>query len=129
MYLWWKLCTLYLHMPGESYGRQLRSLLLCLCDIFQVLTNYCPCVLISSLIRFCFCFCFSQLQLTQCMDAALVFANSHLMLSHANKLAVIAAHTDRRYLLDLPVKFMTMQCSFKYLYKTKQQQQQEEEIY
>ena len=26
-------------MPGESYGRQLRSLLLCLCDVFQGLTN------------------------------------------------------------------------------------------
>ena len=23
--------------PGKSYGRQLRSLLLCLCDVFQVL--------------------------------------------------------------------------------------------
>ena len=63
------------------------------------------------------------------MDAALVFANSHLMLSHTNKLAVIAAHTDRRYLLDLPVKLMKMQCSFNYLYKTKQQPQQQEEIY
>ena len=26
-------------MPGESYSRWLRSLLLCLCDIFQVLIN------------------------------------------------------------------------------------------
>ena len=64
MYLWWSLCTLYLlacqvrvtigttdvplvefmylvftRMPGESYHRHLGSLLLCLCDVFQVLTN------------------------------------------------------------------------------------------
>ena len=61
MYLWWSLCTLYLHaclvrvtvdvplvefmylvftrMPGESYCRRLRSLLLCLCDVFRMLIN------------------------------------------------------------------------------------------
>ena len=27
----------FTHMPDESYHRRLRSLLLCLCDIFQVL--------------------------------------------------------------------------------------------
>ena len=26
-------------MPGEGYHRQLRSLLLCLCDVFQLLMN------------------------------------------------------------------------------------------
>ena len=31
-------CFLY-RMPGKSYHRQLRSLLLCLCDVFQVLIN------------------------------------------------------------------------------------------
>ena len=30
-------------MPGESYHRQLRSLLLCLCDVFQVLINSLVC--------------------------------------------------------------------------------------
>ena len=59
MYFWWSLCTLYLHrgtstenvllvefmylvftcMPGESYCRQLRSLLLYLCYVFQSLIN------------------------------------------------------------------------------------------
>ena len=34
MYLWWSLCTLYFtHMPGVSYRRRLRSLLLCLSDV------------------------------------------------------------------------------------------------
>ena len=38
MYLWWRLCTLLCtHMPGESYRRLLRSLLLCLWDVFRVL--------------------------------------------------------------------------------------------
>ena len=26
-------------MPGESYSRQVRSLLLCLCDVFRALFN------------------------------------------------------------------------------------------
>ena len=29
----------FIRMPGESYRRRLRSLLLCLCDVFQVLIN------------------------------------------------------------------------------------------
>ena len=59
MYLWWSLCTLYLHacqvrctkgctsggiyvhciycVPGESCRRRLRSLLLYLCDVFRAL--------------------------------------------------------------------------------------------
>ena len=32
------------HMPGESYRKQLRSLLLRLCDIFRVLINSLECV-------------------------------------------------------------------------------------
>lgn len=40
-----------------------------------------------------------DLQLCQCVDAALIFANSHLMLSHTNKLAIIAAHTDHSHFL------------------------------
>ena len=53
-YLWWSLCILCLHpgqclvplvefmylvMPGESYRRQLRSLLLYLCYVFRALIN------------------------------------------------------------------------------------------
>ena len=40
MYLRWSLCTLYFAcMPGENYRRRLRSLLLCLCDVFRALVN------------------------------------------------------------------------------------------
>ena len=55
MYFWWSLCTLYssfedvllvefmylvfTRMPGESYRRRLRSLLLCLCDVFRALIS------------------------------------------------------------------------------------------
>ena len=42
MYFWWSLCTLYLHahrMPGESYCRQLRSLLY-LRYVFQALITF-----------------------------------------------------------------------------------------
>ena len=35
----------FTRMPGESYRRRLRSLLLCLCDVFRALINS-PCVLI-----------------------------------------------------------------------------------
>ena len=34
MYLWWSLCTLYLHACQVSYRRRLRSLLSCLYDVF-----------------------------------------------------------------------------------------------
>ena len=34
MYLWWSLCTLYLFLCQVSYYKQLRSLLLLLCDVF-----------------------------------------------------------------------------------------------
>ena len=34
MYLWWSLCTLYLFVCQVSYYKQLRSLLLLLCDVF-----------------------------------------------------------------------------------------------
>ena len=40
MYPRWSLCNLYLlHMPHESYSRQLGSLLLCLCDVLRLLIN------------------------------------------------------------------------------------------
>ena len=40
MCLWWGLCALYFTcMPGESYCRQRRSLLLYLCYVFWVLIN------------------------------------------------------------------------------------------
>ena len=71
MYLWWSLCTLHLlgctsggvyvpciywdvplvefmylaftRMSGESYRRRLRSLLLCLRDVFRALINSLVC--------------------------------------------------------------------------------------
>ena len=33
----------FTHMPGESYRRLLRSLLLCLCDVFPVLIKSLVC--------------------------------------------------------------------------------------
>ena len=44
LYLWWSLCTLYfcICMPGESYRRRLRSLLLCV--LRSSSENYLPCV-------------------------------------------------------------------------------------
>ena len=41
--------------------------------------------------------CSFQLSLSQCLDCVMVFANSHLMMSHTNKLVVIAAHTNERF--------------------------------
>ena len=37
-------------MPGESYSRRLRSLLLCLCDVFRAIINSLDCVLILSIV-------------------------------------------------------------------------------
>ncbi|KAH9502364.1 General transcription factor IIH subunit 3 [Bulinus truncatus] len=56
-----------------------------------------------------------KLSLTHCVDSVAVLANSHLMLSHKNKLAVIAAHTDHNVFLyprppsekSLPIKAPT----------------------
>ena len=46
-YLWWSLSTfVVIHVPGKIYRRQLRSLLLCLCDDFWALVNSLVC-------RFC----------------------------------------------------------------------------
>ena len=45
IYLWWSLCTLYYvptRVAGESYRRQVRSVLLC-CDVFRVLINSLVC--------------------------------------------------------------------------------------
>ena len=36
----------FARIPGESYRRRLRSLLLCLCDVFHVLINSLVCMLI-----------------------------------------------------------------------------------
>ena len=44
MYLWWSSCTF--SMPGESCCGQLRSLLLCLCDVCRALIK-------SLMCRFC----------------------------------------------------------------------------
>ncbi|XP_064612823.1 general transcription factor IIH subunit 3-like isoform X2 [Liolophura sinensis] len=40
-----------------------------------------------------------QLTLSQCLDNVLVCANSHLMMNHKNKLAVIASHTNASHFL------------------------------
>lgn len=40
-----------------------------------------------------------KLTLTKCVDALMVFANSHLMMNHLNKLAIIAAHSNASYFL------------------------------
>ena len=56
MYLWWSFCiskcwsfeveftylVLFTHMPRQSYCWRLRSLLLCLCDVFRALINKRP---------------------------------------------------------------------------------------
>ena len=39
MYLWWSLCTSYLHACQVSYCRRLRSFLLYLCYVCQALIN------------------------------------------------------------------------------------------
>ena len=50
MYLWWSLCTLNLlacqvrvTVSAENYRRRLRSLLLCLCEIFRALIHSLVC--------------------------------------------------------------------------------------
>ena len=43
MYLWWSLCTLYLHACQVSYRRRLGSLLLYLCYVFRALINSLVC--------------------------------------------------------------------------------------
>ena len=43
MYLWWSLCTLYLHACQVSYCRWLRSLLSYLCNIFWALIHSLVC--------------------------------------------------------------------------------------
>lgn len=40
-----------------------------------------------------------QLSLSKCVDCVMVFANSHLMMNHLNKLAVIAAHSNASHFL------------------------------
>ena len=42
-YLWWSLCTLYLLECQVRVRRQLRSLLLCLCDLFWALISSLVC--------------------------------------------------------------------------------------
>jgi len=38
-----------------------------------------------------------QLSLSRCVDALMVFGNSHLMMNHLNKLAFISAHSNARF--------------------------------
>ncbi|XP_048771644.2 general transcription factor IIH subunit 3-like [Ostrea edulis] len=40
-----------------------------------------------------------KMTLTECLDSVMVFAHSHLMMNHSNKLAVIAAHSDQSVFL------------------------------
>ena len=37
------MCLVFTRMPGESYRRRLRSLFLCLCDVFRALINSLVC--------------------------------------------------------------------------------------
>ncbi|XP_050409485.1 general transcription factor IIH subunit 3 [Patella vulgata] len=47
--------------------------------------------------------------LSTCLNSVMVFANSHLMFSHSNKLAVIAAHTNKScFLYPLPKEPVTI---------------------
>ena len=41
-----------------------------------------------------------QISLAQCVESVMVFANSHLMMSSRNNLSVIAAHTNKRYVMN-----------------------------
>ena len=46
----------FIHMPGESYYRRLRSLLLCLCEVFQALINSLMCFVFVVVVGCVFCF-------------------------------------------------------------------------
>ena len=63
-YLWWNLCTLYVLTCHVSYFRQLRSLLLCMSDIFWVLINSVVCwfslYVIKSLSQFNLCLMYKR---------------------------------------------------------------------
>ena len=48
MYLWWSLCTLYLHACLVSYSRRPRSLLLYLCYVYRALINSLVCSFCTS---------------------------------------------------------------------------------
>ena len=45
----------FTRMPGESYSRRLRSLWLCLCDVFRAMVNSLVCYSAQAL-RASFCF-------------------------------------------------------------------------
>ena len=47
----------FTRMPGESYCRRLRSLVLCLGDVFQALINFHACDFPSVCICVCLCMC------------------------------------------------------------------------
>lgn len=40
---------------------------------------------------------FLQFTLSKCMDAVIVMANSHLVMTRSNKLAIIASHCQEKY--------------------------------
>lgn len=40
-----------------------------------------------------------KMTLTECLNSVMVFAHSHLMMNHSNKLAIIAAHSDQSVFL------------------------------
>ena len=48
----------FTHMPSESYCRQLRTLLLCLCDVFQALINSPECL-----------FCLHSVCVPECVES------------------------------------------------------------
>ena len=53
LYLWWILCTLYFHASQvTAYRGRVRSLLLCLCDVFRAPNNSlvcCRCLFLFSI--------------------------------------------------------------------------------
>ena len=60
---------IFTRMPSESYRRQLKSLLLCLCDVFRVLINSLVCWFSTSAPDlFCFRVCQLQFVLVHCVQ-------------------------------------------------------------
>lgn len=54
-----------------------------------------------------------EMTLSHCVDCLTVMANSHLMLAHKNKLAIIAAHTDHSTFLYPPSRSASQTCGFR----------------
>ena len=59
----------FTRMPGECYRRRLRSLLLCLCDVFRALINSLVCCSATQALWGSFCFGFS-LCVSKCLSVS-----------------------------------------------------------